>query len=312
MHNKHNIHIILLPSPSALPNPTVVITPPASTQAGHNTTLICSVTVVEGLVISPTVKWFKSDGNNIMEVTNTTWRTQQLVTVGANTTLTLLLEPTQYSDGGLYTCMAKTDLRRYKPGFRAHGAASENYSFYVTCEYNSAWSLMYNNTCDNSTILFKIFAIPLLVPSPSVVVMADREGLLYAGTNLTLTCTVTFGERADIPVMESITWIRDGQAHSIFGNSRTMETPTGFDTTNITTLQFYPLKDGEDDGLYSCSVVIEPINQGLFVQKLNITETTNLTVAGQSFCCVVRKPTSFHIMKKMLISRQFYIQIMHT
>ena len=122
--------------------------------------------------------------------------------------------------------------------------------------------------------------------------MADRQGLLYAGTNLTLTCTVTFEERVDIPVTESITWIKNGEEHSIFGNSRTIEMTTSSDTTNITSLQFHPLKDGKDDGVYSCSVVMDPFNKP-FVRQLNISKTVNLTVLGQSLFMLSQEVNSF-------------------
>lgn len=107
------------------------LNPPVSTQAGQNVTIICRVTVVEGLIRQPTVKWLKSDGNKMTEVTQTT-----TVTEGANTTLTLSLDPIQYGDGGIYICTAETDLTliRGKPDFEAYGAASKNYTFIVTCE----------------------------------------------------------------------------------------------------------------------------------------------------------------------------------
>lgn len=117
------------------------------------------------------------------------------------------------------------------------------------------------------------------VPPPAVAVMADRDEPLYAGTNLTLICTVTFHDQVDFPT--SITWTRNGQALSVLGNSRTITTTTAFNTTNVTALQFYPLKDREDGGLYGCSVVIDPTGQSPFVEQLNVTETMNLTVLGE-------------------------------
>ena len=90
------------------------------------------MTVVEGLIINPTVLWRKFDGNTIADVTETSTLTVEQVTEGPNTTVTLRMSPIQYSDGGLYICSAETDLRRLMPGFSAYGFASSNYTFIVT------------------------------------------------------------------------------------------------------------------------------------------------------------------------------------
>ena len=116
----------------ALTDPTIVLTPPLSNEAGQNVTLVCHVTVVEGLIINPNVMWRKFDGNSMVDVTETNTLTIEQETEGANTTLTLRMSPIQYSDGAVYICSAETDLRRIIVGFAAYGAASSNYSFIVT------------------------------------------------------------------------------------------------------------------------------------------------------------------------------------
>ena len=123
----------------------------------------------------------------------------------------------------------------------------------------------------------------VLVPPPTVTIETDRTDIFYTGTNLTLTCTVVHERQIDFPLTESITWSRNGQ--TLFGGNRTIATSLSYNTTNVTMLQFYPLKDEEDTGVYNCSVVLVPIAQPSFVEALNVTEAIAVPVSGESFVC---------------------------
>ena len=111
-------------------------------------------------------------------------------------------------------------------------------------------------------------------------ITTDRTGVFYTGTNLTLACTVVHERQIDFPITESIAWSRDGQTLS--ESNRTSEATSSYNTTNVTMLQFYPLKDSDDNGVYNCSVSLVPVAQPSFVETLNISESIPISVSGKS------------------------------
>ena len=95
--------LILTPylSPPALP-PPVVTASSGSSIAGSVYSLVCTVKVVDGLVVVPDVVWMK-DGRVVVNGTNTTLtRTVS----GGNSTLNLTFNPLLTSHGGQYSCQA--------------------------------------------------------------------------------------------------------------------------------------------------------------------------------------------------------------
>ena len=90
--------LILTPylSPPALPPPVVTTTSYGNSIAGSVYSLVCTVKVVEGLVVVPDVVWMK-DGIDVVNGTNTTLT--RTVSVG-NITLNLMFNPLLTSHGG--------------------------------------------------------------------------------------------------------------------------------------------------------------------------------------------------------------------
>ena len=77
-----------------------------SSIAGSVYSLVCTVKVVDGLVVVPDVVWMK-DGRVVVNGTNTNLtRTVS----GGNTTLNLTFYPLLTSHGGQYTCVATISL----------------------------------------------------------------------------------------------------------------------------------------------------------------------------------------------------------
>ena len=76
--------------------------------AGQAHTLTCTATVVENLVVEPTLEWLDTDrnivGGNYITV-------GPPVTTGTNTTLTLTFNALHTSHGGRYTCRARINIR---------------------------------------------------------------------------------------------------------------------------------------------------------------------------------------------------------
>ena len=89
---------------TALPAPQVTITQSGSSTAGSPYTLICTVMVVNGLVVFPQVMWLKN-GTSVVGGSVT------FGMVTANTTtLTLQFNPLYTSDGGQYSCITNISI----------------------------------------------------------------------------------------------------------------------------------------------------------------------------------------------------------
>ena len=85
----------------------VTIESMGSRTAGDEYELICTVVVVEGLVVQPTVTWIYPT-NDPMNQLNITVGTAQ--PNGVSTTLTLTFNPLRTSHMGRYTCQANVNI----------------------------------------------------------------------------------------------------------------------------------------------------------------------------------------------------------
>lgn len=72
--------------------------------AGYNFTLICTVTLTEGLLDTPAVQWVDSDGQLIMSAEDIV--VHDPLTSGRVTNLTLFFDPIRTRDEGTYICVA--------------------------------------------------------------------------------------------------------------------------------------------------------------------------------------------------------------
>lgn len=87
--------------PSSIQTSISAIGPPV---AGYNFTLICTVTLTEGLTGIPSVEWMDSGGQQINSVNDLVL--SDPMTSGQMTNRTLYFDPIRTSDGGTYTCVA--------------------------------------------------------------------------------------------------------------------------------------------------------------------------------------------------------------
>ena len=115
------------------------------------------------------------------------------------------------------------------------------------------------------------------VPPPDVTVSASRTAPLFAGTGLTLTCTVSLDSSVDTDVSVSVTWTGPrtipGERHSVVEASGSGGTYTG-------SLTISPLAEGQDDGKYTCSVTV---SGGSRVLGATNSDSTTIDVIGKSF-----------------------------
>ena len=70
---------------------------------GRNVTLVCNVTVIDGVTLTPLLTWMGPDGAEVVSEGNRT--VGETVTQGSTRSLTFY--PVTNGDGGRYTCLAK-------------------------------------------------------------------------------------------------------------------------------------------------------------------------------------------------------------
>ena len=113
------------------------------------------------------------------------------------------------------------------------------------------------------------------VPPPDVTVTLNYTSPLYAGTGLTLTCTVTLDPNVDNGERVVTEWSgpRDisGDRYSVTGTS-------GSGSSYTDSLTISPLAD-LDDGTYTCTVTV---TGGSNVQQVTASDDVTITVMGKT------------------------------
>ncbi|KAL5486720.1 hypothetical protein EMCRGX_G019237 [Ephydatia muelleri] len=253
-------------SVQALPPPLVTTSSYGSTIAGSVYSLVCTVKVIDGLVVVPDVMWMK-DGRVIVNGTNTTLtRTVS----GGNSTLNLTFNPLLTSHGGQYICVAAISVPQL--------------SLSVT---------------NSSTV-----TVSVQIPVPNVTLSPVPLGSsVYTGTSISMSCAFTVPSVVDFPVMLNTLWI--GPQGPIYIGNRTMATITQSMMVYIATLQINP-SNTSDTGIYWCvgnissnsSYIVTSsnasANASLTVQALPppvvTTSSYGSTIAGSvySLVCMVK------------------------
>ena len=105
------------------------------------------------------------------------------------------------------------------------------------------------------------------VPQPTVLVALSNTGTVYAGTGLTLTCTVTLDSSVDNSEHVSIDWSRMPEKRSTVSPAmREADSYTG-------SLTISPLADQDDDGIYTCTVTVTGGTTATASDDITITVT---------------------------------------
>ena len=103
-------------------------------------------------------------------------------------------------------------------------------------------------------IVHYMIFLSLLVPQPDVVISVNPTGPLYAGTNLTLTCTVTLHPNVNNNETINIEW---SGLQSISEDRYTMSNVTRESDSNYTaTLNISPLAVQDDDVMFTCTETV--------------------------------------------------------
>ena len=96
--------------------------------------------------------------------------------------------------------------------------------------------------------------LSLSVPQPDVVISVNPTGPLYAGTSLTLTCTVTLHHEVNNNETINTEW---NGLQSISEDRYTMSNVTSESDSNYTaTLNISPLAVQDDDVMFTCTETV--------------------------------------------------------
>ena len=113
--------------------------------------------------------------------------------------------------------------------------------------------------CTNCSVI--LFA----VPQPTVSITLSHTGVLYAGTPLTLTCSIQLNPAVDTTVMVTRMWRGPG-SQVVSNSSRVTVSNLVERSDNLyeTTIEFIPLNT-TDSGTYECEATVTPDPQSQFV-----------------------------------------------
>ena len=114
--------------------------------------------------------------------------------------------------------------------------------------------------CDFSSTIFLY-----TVPQPTVSITPNHSGVLYAGTPLTLTCSIQLNPAVDTTVMATRMW--RGPGSQVVSNSSRVTVSNLLKRLTFvyeTTIEFDPLST-TDSGTYECEATVTPDPQSQFI-----------------------------------------------
>ena len=130
------------------------------------------------------------------------------------------------------------------------------------------------------------FCFFITVPQPTVSITSNRSGVLYAGTSLTLTCSIQLNPAVDTTVMVTRMW--SGPWSQGVSNSSRLTVSNLVERSALlyeTTIQFGPLNT-TDSGNYVCEATVTPDPQSQFViMSTRGNDTHTVTVQGEYCSC---------------------------
>ena len=221
------IHVFSALSPVPVPTPSISVSSTAST-AGAPLTMTCDYTLSLSLSVNTAVSWMV---NGSVVVTSQDGR---ISTDGD----TLTFSPLTTSDTGSYTCTLSIAAPPTPHGTVQRPMESAVEVITVQSNVHRLFSVCYYSSISSS------------VPQPGVAVTVNNTGTLYAGTGLTLTCTVTLDSSVDNSEHVRIDWGRMPEERSTV--SPVMRVSGNSYTGSLT---ISPLVD-RDDGTYTCTGTI--------------------------------------------------------
>lgn len=118
------------------------------------------------------------------------------------------------------------------------------------------------------------FHFQFTVPQPNVVISSNRTGILYAGSSLRFTCTVSLDSSVDTISNVSTSWMGP---RAIPGDWYTVIDASGSGLMYTGSLSIAPLSDDRDDGTYTCSATVTSDN---YILEATASASTTLEVTS--------------------------------
>ena len=124
---------------------------------------------------------------------------------------------------------------------------------------------------------------PCTVPQPTLVITRSHTGIVYAGTEFTLTTSIIFTNQdmrgVDVDLTLDIIWTSGSDV--IISNTRiTVSGVSGSDTSYTASLTFSPITT-DDTGSYTASVTVSPTTTSQYIQTVTVTDTEMVDVRGK-------------------------------
>lgn len=124
--------------------------------------------------------------------------------------------------------------------------------------------------------------LPFLVPPPTVVTSSLPEsGPFYAGTSLTLRCTIETDLAVDIPYMLTVVWMRSGSMLNSTDRVSIMNVSQQSSLVYVATVTVNPLSFNVDSGIYTCSVTLDANPPSSYIQPVVNSDTETITVQSK-------------------------------
>ena len=220
--------------------------------AGQTYSLTCSVVVIPHLVVEPSIQWSRQNGG--------------VVNTSSGTSLLLKFHHLVTSDGDLYNC--RTSVNITSISVSVSGEESRDLivrSKLILCLFSN-------------TSILSLYA----VPQPTVVITRSRSGTVYAGTEFTLTASITFTDddmrAVDVDLTLDISWTR-GSDIIISDTHITVSGVSGSDTSYTASLTFSPITT-DDTGTFTASFTARPTTTAQYIQTVTVSDTEMADVIG--------------------------------
>ena len=251
-----------------------------STEVGQNFNIICTVRVVERLVVTPTIEIMKMNTTDtyLLQDINIPY-TITTDDTGSETNWTIILEPVKFEDRGVYMCKADFNVTGVNgtddPVTATYDGkfAEDDYELIVDCElHNNSYTIILSHCY--------YFVVPPVIPSIS----QSHQGALYAGTQFFLRCVITLNDLVTIRVIVRNKWTRnDISVPSGLSNDATIKDGL-IQNSSLqyeATLHFNPLDNTDDSGEYSCNFnILSNISDYEYVRNTSANTSTTITVQG--------------------------------
>lgn len=120
--------------------------------------------------------------------------------------------------------------------------------------------------------------ILLLVPPPTVTILPSIS-TVYAGSLLTINCSVELDTAVDSPFTVVTIWRKNGVEFTTLARRTVQETVLIKNSLYRAQVVFDPVQLDTDDGQYSCEIIVNPDVE--FVMETSVlSSTVSLSAAG--------------------------------